>query len=189
MRQCWGDGDLRAHVDGELVERAQVAAHLELCAECSARYDEIAARAARVSKLMTMLPAAAPAMTPHRLPARRDHRRQWTAAAIALAAALAIAFVLLPKRGAVHPAPLAKAPAPLAVAPVAAAPVELAPPPVVRHAAARRPAVREGFLKLDDDPIETGVIVRVGAENGDVQADLIIGPDGRAHAIRVVSNQ
>jgi len=189
MRQCWGDGDLRAYVDGELADRAQVAAHLQLCAECSARYCEIAARAARVSKLMTMLPAAAPAVTPPTLPARRDHRRRWTAAAITLAAALAIAFVLLPKRGAVHPAPLAKAPAPVAVASVAAAPAGPAPSRVIRHAAARRPAAREGFLKLDDDPIETGVIVRVSAENGDVQADLIIGPDGRAHAIRVVSNQ
>ncbi len=50
-------------------------------------------------------------------------------------------------------------------------------------------AATEGFVRLDDEHFETGVIVRVAAENGDMQADLILGPDGRAHAIRMVSNR
>jgi len=43
------------------------------------------------------------------------------------------------------------------------------------------------YLPLDDEPIETGTVMRVGLANGDVQAELILGPDGRAHAIRMVS--
>lgn len=175
MRECCGDGDLRAYVDGELADRAEVAAHLESCAECRARYGEIAARAARVSTLMGMLSEAP----------RVGQRRRWIAAALALAAALAIGFVVFPKHRDVASAPVAKASAPAVAAPA----VATAPRSVVRHAAVRRPAVRESFVRLDDDPLETGVIVRVSAENGDVQADLIVGPDGRAHAIRVVSNQ
>jgi hypothetical protein len=98
---------------------------------------------------------------------------------------------VLPKRDVVRPAPVAKAPAPVAPV-VPEAPVETAAVPVrpvARPAGARRPILREDFLRLDDEPLETGTVVRIGAENGDVQADLILGPDGRAHAIRVVSNR
>jgi hypothetical protein len=183
MKQCWPDGDLRAFLDGELPAESQhqIAAHLELCAACEARRRELAERALRVSKALGALPEAAPAAA---VPIRR-HRRQWAVAALSLAAALAMAFVLLPRPAVVQPPP----PAPPA-ARAAAAPVALPPRPAARrHPAARRPALREDFLRLDDEPIETGVLVRVSAENGDVLADLIVGPDGRAHAIRVVSSQ
>jgi hypothetical protein len=43
------------------------------------------------------------------------------------------------------------------------------------------------FLALDDEPIETGIVMRVASPSGDFQADVIVGPDGRAHAIRIVN--
>jgi hypothetical protein len=135
MNRCLEDGDLRAHLDGEMPEAA---AHLETCAVCADRYREIADRAAWVYQTLT--PAEpAPAIS-----------TRWRWAALSIAATVALAFLLLPKS-----------------APVASAPEE--------------------FVRLDDHPIETGTLVRVSTEDG-LQADLIVGPDGRAHAFRIVSN-
>jgi hypothetical protein len=106
---------------------------------------------------------------------------------MALAAALAAAFFFLPKHAPVPPAPaVAQLAAPPALVPTAA-------PSVVAHPTVDRPAPRlpaptEEFLRLDDEPIETATIVRVGTDSG-LQADLIVGPDGRAHAIRVVRHR
>src|SRR6202040_1317427 len=92
MSACWSEGELRAHLDGELQpdEMEQVTAHLQECAECQEQSRGLAARAAMVSTLMGALPVAA-----------RPARRQWWAAgaALALAAAIAMVFVLTPKRG------------------------------------------------------------------------------------------
>jgi len=49
--------------------------------------------------------------------------------------------------------------------------------------------VSNEFLALDDEPIETGVVMRVGVEPGNVLADIVFGPDGRAHAIRLVNSR
>jgi anti-sigma factor RsiW len=56
-----------------------------------------------------------------------------------------------------------------------------------------KPAVPQGaavlsrqFVALDDEPIDTGVVVRVAVGPNQVQADVIIGPDGRARAFRLV---
>jgi len=180
MKQCWLDGDLRAFADGELPSESlqQIAEHLEICPACRERYRELSECAARVYGLMA-LSEGTPAVRP----------RRWRVAAVlssaALAAALAMAFVLLPNHAPIRPAPVA-------------------PPAVLmhstgmhsggKHSILRRPAQRypepaEEFLRLDDEPIETATVVRVSAENGALQADLIIGPDGRAHAIRVVRNR
>jgi hypothetical protein len=183
MKQCWPDGDLRAFLDGEL---PQLGEHLDVCAACSARYRELAERAGRVTNLLAMLPETG---VLRNLPAREHYRRRWAVAALSLAAAIAIGFVVLPKR---HSTPASVGKAPAAVAhETATAPVAKAETPrrVARRAAARPRPPHENFLRLDDEPLETGTIVRVSAENGDVQADLIVGPDGRAHAIRMVSNQ
>jgi anti-sigma factor RsiW len=197
MKMCWLEGDLRAYLDAELPaeSREQVSEHLAGCAACSARVSELSGRAARVSNWMAMLPEAAPV---ERLPVltiapRRE--RRWTAAALALAAGLAIGFVMI--RHAEKLPPLAIQ-APAAIAPAAVEmPVE-SPRRVTAAVAAHRPARRAAarpavlqadFLRLDDEPLETGTIVRVSAENGDVQADLIVGPDGRAHAIRVIGSR
>jgi anti-sigma factor RsiW len=192
MKQCWPEGDLRAYLDGEVPPgvRERIGDHLQACAECSARYTELSGRAARVANLMAALPEVAPAGAFGIVPLPARHRRQWAVAALSLAAALAVGFVMLPKSGR-QVAPIAKAPAVAAPAP-AKQPAAVA----TRAHAVRRRAAQQGtaqqadyFLRLDDEPLETGTIVRIGAENGDVQADLILGPDGRAHAIRVVSNQ
>jgi anti-sigma factor RsiW len=180
MKDCWPDGDLRAYFDGELTPDSRE--HLDTCPACGARYRELSERAARVSALLAGLPEgeyAAPAS------------RKWVPAALVLAAGLAIAFLMVPKHGTVKSRPVAKIidvtpPVTVAVATEASAPRV----PAVHHAVARRPAaVSEEFLRLDDDPIETGTLVRVSAEDGALVADLIIGSDGRAHAIRVIGNQ
>jgi anti-sigma factor RsiW len=43
------------------------------------------------------------------------------------------------------------------------------------------------FVALDNEPIDTGMVVRVAVGPDQVQADVIIGPDGRARAFRLVS--
>jgi hypothetical protein len=177
MKNCWQDGDLRAFFDGEAESADAIAAHLTECAACSSRYRELSERATRISAMMAGLEYAVPSLSTRKL---------WVPAVLAFAAALAIAFLMLPKHRTVRPAPVARAieaPMPQPV-PVATRPA------VVQHAVARRPqTVSEEFLRLDDDTIETGTLVRVSAEDGALVADLIVGPDGRAHAIRVVSNQ
>jgi hypothetical protein len=193
MKPCWPEGDLRAYLDRELPLESQerIAGHLEVCGACSARCRELSDRAARVSSLMATLPEPAPAGAVRVLPPRTHHSRQWAVAALSLAAALAIGFVVLPKRGG-QPASIVKAPVAVAAVPVEK-PAALAqrplPRPAIRRPAPRTSMLYADFLRLDDEPLETGTVVRVSAENGDVQADLIVGPDGRAHAIRVVSNQ
>ncbi|HUI58352.1 MAG TPA: zf-HC2 domain-containing protein [Bryobacteraceae bacterium] len=192
MRECWPEGDLRAYLDWELPAEDQdrLAAHLETCAECRDRYAEVARRAARVSSLMDVLPepaedAVALAGGGSRSPARG----RWASAALALAAALAFTVVMLPKPG--------KQPAQAVAPPVGPRPAEPAPA-VVRPAVIRGPVVRRArmhspvshadyYVSLDNEPIETARVVRVSLEDSDVQADLIVGPDGLAHAIRLVS--
>jgi hypothetical protein len=44
------------------------------------------------------------------------------------------------------------------------------------------------FVALDDEPVDTGMVVRVAVGPNQVQADVIIGPDGRARAFRLVGN-
>jgi anti-sigma factor RsiW len=185
MKDCWQDGDLRAYADGELPAESllEIAGHLEVCSACSRRYRELSDQAARVSALMAALSEVAPAA-----PAPLVYsRRRWYRAALPLAAALAVAFLALPKHRAIQPPEsVAVAPAPVAVAKVEAPVVR--PRRFVRHAKPHT-APPEEFVRLDDEPLETGMIVRVAAENGNVQAEMIVGPDGRAHAIRIVGNQ
>jgi hypothetical protein len=50
-------------------------------------------------------------------------------------------------------------------------------------ARARPPA--DYYLALDDDPIETGVVMRVALGPAEVPADVIFDQDGRARAIRL----
>jgi len=197
MRECWPEGGLRAYLDYELPEEDQdrLAAHLETCAECRGRYAELAGRAARVSRLIGMLPETAEdtaVFAGNQLVERRTllgAGSRWAPVGLALAAALAIALVMLPSPGkepvqAVAPAakPQPAEPAPAAVRPA-----------VIRGPAARRPMRRspvvraDYYVALDDEPIETARVVRVSVANSDVQADLIVGPDGQAHAIRLVS--
>jgi hypothetical protein len=45
----------------------------------------------------------------------------------------------------------------------------------------------DDFVSLDDEPINTGVVLRVELGPKGVPADVIFGPDGRPHAIRLVN--
>ena len=185
MNRCWQDGDLRAFADGELPEESlvEIAEHLEICASCRERNRALSERAARVYGLMSALAeTTAPIPTP-----RPRARQRWRLAALPLAAALVIGVMMLPKRSAVRPAStIARVPA---TAVQAEQPAPVRPLVAVHHVSARPPADRgEEFLRLDDEPIESGSVVRIEAEDGDVQADLIVGPDGRARAIRMLAN-
>ena len=200
MTQCWSEGELRAYLDRELPteEMQRVAAHLRDCTVCDGLCTELAGRAAHVSALMELLPewtAAAPrAATP---PKRRARRPNWAGIAVAVAACLALAAYLVPNRHPREEALVLPAPVPAAVAPPvpdAAAAMTPAPlEPVERPAPRRTRRVRATppepayFVALDDEPFESGVIMRVDVKPGNVQADIVFGPDGRAHAFRLVN--
>ena len=192
MSECWDEGGLRAYADRELPpdDLTRIAAHLGACAECHGRYNEIAARAVRVDSLLSALDVPAPAARP--LP------RRWVmpavAGAVALAAAVALAFALIPRRAPhAQPQPVAAPHAPRLERPIqAASPApesapESKPAAPVRAKTVRRvkPQRVDYYLALDNDPIDTGVVMRVALE-GAGQADVIFDAEGRARAIRPV---
>ena len=194
MTQCWPEGALRAYLDGELPSEhmQRVAAHLGICQACDGLCRELAARAAHVSALMDLLPERGEAMPrPLMVPRRRAN---WIGLAVALAAGLAVAAYLLPDR---HPreaqsrlAPTPAQPAvAAAVAAVTPAPAETPEPPAPRRPRRVRPTAPEPayFVALDDEPFESGVIMRMDVKPGNVQADIVFGPDGRARAFRLVN--
>jgi hypothetical protein len=191
MKECWSEGELRAYLDRELPpgELERAAAHLRQCAACERTFEALAARAGRLAVLLDELATAGPAMP---LRAGPSHRRRWAAAVLALAAGLAIAAALLPRRS----APLAPVPPAAAVASIGPAPVarEVLAQPLAAPAPARRPAPRtrlaernDAFVRLDDEPFEAGVVLRVALGPNEVPADVVFGSDGRAHAIRLVN--
>ena len=193
MTQCWPEGALRAYLDGELPgeEMQRVAAHLVECRVCDGLCSELAARAAHVSALLDLLPEGGEAMPRAAGGARR--RANWIGVAVALAAGLAVAVYLLPDR---HPREVARvqpAPAPATAPPPVAAAVERAPAPaevpVPRRPRRLAPSAPEPayFVALDDEPFESGVIMRVDVKPGNAQADIVFGPNGRARAFRLVN--
>ena len=195
MKDCWSQGELRASLDGELSLRdmERLTAHLNLCPECSRLQAELSRTAARIAVLLEAVPSEEPARMPAIPPAAGSGRGIATVG-LALAAALAIAFLLLPGRGEKHPV-LSVSKPPLAAqtpAPSAPPPVEVKPG-ILRKAPGRRaiPAKPKphvvDYVALDDDPIETGVVVRVSLDGDRLPADVIFGPDGRARAIRLVN--
>ncbi len=194
MKQCLREGELRAWLDGELPAEQVAAAerHVAECAGCAAAYKQVADRAALVAGWMESLsadipaPAAAPRVAAGRAAA-------WIAVA-ALAAALVLAVVLSGPHGrgpvqAPVKATLAPPPAPVAVQEAPAAEAVVAAPVLpVRRAAARRarPAPVQYYMALDEEPIDTGLVMRVALASG-MQADVIVDGDGRARAIRPIS--
>jgi hypothetical protein len=157
----------------------------------------LAARAVRVSAL---LEHADPGGETHGLPdlarlSKPRRGRAWkVGAALALAAALTVAF-------AVH---LGQASRPAHQAPAATPKIVVVPPvapptaPAVNVARERQRSMRprpraplprvptDYFLALDDEPIDTGVIMRVALGPDELKADVIFDPAGRPRAIRPV---
>jgi hypothetical protein len=199
MTQCWPEGELRAYLDRELCteDMQRVAAHLGECAVCGGLCRELAARAAHVSALLDVLPEWSEAVPQAARPAKR--RVNWVGVAVALAAGLAVAAYLVPER---HPraARVVPAPAPAPVTPLTddtnrssvppVAVAEMTPAPAPRRVRRVRPAAPEPnyFVALDDEPFESGIIMRVDVKPGNLRADIVFGPDGRAHAFRLVSD-
>ena len=186
MTGCLQEGDWRAYLDGELPDMAGAGEHLTVCAACREVYEEIAGRASRVASLMMDLEAAPVPMV--RKAARRPVRA-WVTAGMAVAAALAAAFVLAPQRVQTVEAPTMarRAPEPAAAPPAPPVEVAVSEPKVSRSRVVRpRRAPRpQYYLALDDQPIETGTVMRVAFESG-IQADVIVDSDGRPRAIRAV---
>jgi len=199
MTKCWSEGELRAYLDRELStgDMQQVAAHLGECTNCDCLCTELAGRAAHVSALMDLLPEweGASARRPARaavVPAK-PQQHAWVGLAVALAAGLAVAVYLMPKPApqvaAIRPVPVTPAIAPQATtAELTLVPESVDQPAPRRVRRARKAAPdREYFIALDNEPFESGVIMRVDVKPGNVQADVVFGPDGRAHAFRLVN--
>src|SRR4051794_20509345 len=181
MKHCWSEGALRAYLDRELPpeETQRAAAHIRECAACEALCAELGARAAHVAALVDLLPEleAETIHVPLRMPRRRVRARiGWVGAAVALAAGLGIAADLAPRaetgRRVVAEAPespAAQPPAP-AAATATVAPEErvIAVRPAknrVRQANTRPPEAGD-FVALDDEPFESGVVMRVTVNPG-----------------------
>ena len=193
MKQCLREGELRAWLDGELAA-SQVAAaerHMAECARCAAAYKQVADRAALVSGWMESLSADIPAPAAAPRPAVR-RTAAWIAAA-AVAAALVLAVALSGWHGRVPvqapvKATLTLPPVPAAVQEAPAEGAAVTPVGPVRRAAAKRarPTPVQYYMALDEEPIDTGLVMRVALASG-MQADVIVDGDGRARAIRPIS--
>jgi anti-sigma factor RsiW len=197
MKECWDEGGLRAYLDRELPleEMTRIAVHVGGCAECHARYNELAGRAARVAALMETLQVGPVVSPAHRRWMQRP--RPVATAILALAAAAALAFVLLAKRTeapkpelAPHVAPHAAPARPVmeqAAAPGGAGPWHaLSSSPRAKGPRRVKPPNVQYYLALDDEPIDTGVVMRVALDGTAVQADVIFDAEGRPRAIRTV---
>jgi hypothetical protein len=197
MTDCLAEGTLRAYHDRELPveEMEKVTAHLSACAACEGLADEVAGRAMRVQSLLGALPGPEQVIwMPRRTaePVRKWPR--WAAAAAAIAAGIVIALIWpgakAPQTVALQPPAAVRElpPAPIqAPAPAREASMRLGPAVTARKSAARpKKPLRQVFLALDDEPIETGVVIRVALGDAGIPADVVFGPDGRAHAIRLV---
>jgi hypothetical protein len=184
--QCIAEGDLRAWLDRELepAELETVETHLNECAACRAHSEELSARATLVMSALGELPIAYRRLRPS---IWRWPILAWGVPVAAMAVCLLLAIVMWPRKDVVKVATVIDPHPPQ----VDSTPVAPQPPSAVRatlHRARRRPVVPQEapFVALDDEPIETGVVMRVGTESGGIQADVLVGPDGRAHAIRIL---
>ena len=205
--KCLDEGTLQAYLDSELPEARmrRAAGHLEACAPCRDRLGRIEAAVVRVNAWLDALaPAGLPALDDAvpRIAAKTSGLR-WRWAAVALAGALAASVALFFANSRPHPEPARAAKREAGMhKPQAPSVVYRAGPrghavrkrfPV--HRQAPQPAL-DDFVPFDDaDPMQMGMVVRVmlpvsdasltgGAQ--EVAADLVIGEDGRARAIRLV---
>lgn len=206
MKECWRDGDLRAYLDGELspAEMARVAAHMAECHECEARFDEVAGRAGLVSGLLESLAELEPRAI-ERKPQPLRRWRRWAVAGAAIAAGLAAAAMVIPRnppppesaavsepRNTPIPSRRASVPAGTTAAETRVVSPEAPPTAPARSTPRpprRRQLPRDVFLALDDEPIETGVLVRMTLGDEQIPADVVFGKDGRARAIRLIGTQ
>lgn len=196
---CLDDGTIQAHLDNELTEpqMRSVADHVEVCARCRERLAHLKATMGLVNAWFGALASeGVQAPVAPRIMARAP-ATHWRWAAVALAGALAALAVLFfagtrptPPKQAQHSSQPPAEPPHVAVV----APLPVPARRLVRHPKPRR-AVDE-FVPLDGaDPIQIGMVVRVmlpvsdasvGGGVREIAADVAIGEDGRARAIRFV---
>jgi anti-sigma factor RsiW len=184
MSQCREEGAIRAYLDGELpaADAALLEQHFADCAECGALRVALSARAERIGAFLMDLEGV-----PATAVLRSAARWKWTAAA-AVAAVLALWFVVSNERHPVVSPPIsAQAPAAVEI-PRAAAPIRPVKPHITAHVPpTRRAAVRakhvQYYMPLDEEPIDTGTVVRVAFQDG-MQADVIVDTAGKPRAIR-----
>jgi anti-sigma factor RsiW len=192
MKNCLDEGTLRAYLDGELAE-AQVSradAHLAQCADCRSRLERMETALRRVGELLN-------ALAPEDLVAIRTSARGWRWAVGALASAVAAAIVLFlassKPAGVARPVVARKDVSALTSQPVRQ--VAARKRARVRHRRAAEPQAEEFVALAGADPMQMGMVVRVmvpvsglsldGAVR-EIAADVVIGEDGRARAIRFV---
>jgi hypothetical protein len=180
MSRCWLDGELRAYLDGEMPPReiAAVREHLQECSPCSSLAAELAERAARIGALLVALEHAPAGPVPVQRESTVWGRRLVAAAALAAAACAAMLF-LVPKH---HPVTARHAGTVQRAA---------SPPPAPALPSSPRPATQphkppqvKYYLALDDEPIESGVVVRVSLPDSGLLADVIYDEQGRPRAVR-----
>jgi hypothetical protein len=177
------EGELRAWLDRELSppEMEAIERHLTECRQCSALSEALSSRAAYVGAVMGALqhmpqvPMRARQTVPHRV----------IAAALVLAAACLLLTIFMHKR----PQPVARpvAPATCCTVLATASPPPLMPPSSQVRASVRRVIARNQvgyYLALDDDPIESGVVLRVTLPESGLLADVIFDEQGRPRAVR-----
>lgn len=181
MNRCWLEGELRAYLDRELPAQdlQAVEMHLAECSACAMLATELGERAARVGAMLAALEHA-PAVCPKR-PAPSRLPAMAAAALLAAAACAAFFFIVTPQRQpaiAVQSGSVQRtgSPPPQRVLPTRAEPAK---PP---HKA-KRPQVQY-YLALDDEPIESGVVVRVSLPDSGLLADVIYDEQGRPRAVR-----
>ncbi|HWC95398.1 MAG TPA: zf-HC2 domain-containing protein [Candidatus Sulfopaludibacter sp.] len=197
MKPCCTEGELRALWDRELPAEQALAAqqHLAECAGCAAAYQALGDRAARVAVWMDALSESVPGAAPLR---RRSFGGPavWITAAAALAAGWMLAVALSrqsaqpPVKALVQPPSVAQPiepQAPPVTLPVTTAAAAVSAPRVHRlPSRSVSPSPVQYYMALDEEPIDTGLVMRVALPSG-LQADVIVDGDGRARAIRPVS--
>jgi anti-sigma factor RsiW len=203
MKQCWPEGELRAFLDGELApeQMAGLSAHLKECSECEGRRRELAGRAARVSVLMGGLGVETPRVATMPVPRPRPaiRWRRWAGLAAVVAAGFVIGLVTLPKSQAPGGPPARIALGPAVAPPVEAVAPDTSAPAPVRLAVSgsgKRPAplaktsvTMDGFIALDNEPFEAGLLVRMALGVDQIPADVVFSADGRARAYRLVNEK
>jgi len=204
MKPCLREGTLQSYLDGELPDSAMrcAAGHLEICAACRDRLAALEAVSSRVTEFLGLLAEGGQPPVALSLPSTGWTRMRWAEAILVPLAAAAFWLVSAALRQAPPLPPVAKVEPAAAVERVVSVP----DPPVIRPPARRmRKTAKalsdtglDGFLQLDTAPFQTGMVVRVMLPASDVAvipqstdaqlvaADLLIGEDGRARAIRFV---
>jgi len=197
MTQCWPEGELRAYLDRELCteDMQRVAAHLgnaRFVAACAGNWPPGGARfgaagcAARVERGRAAGGAAGQAAR------ELGGRCRGAGGGLAVAATWCRSAIRGQRAWFPRPRPrrnsVDRRHKPIVCPPVAVA--EMTPAPAPRRVRRVRPAAPEPnyFVALDDEPFESGIIMRVDVKPGNLRADIVFGPDGRAHAFRLVSD-